>query len=151
MNARSHNALLLVAAACVSHPREAELSRYEFERVRMGVPFRLTFYAPDAAGARTAALAVFDRLRGLDQALSDWNRASEGHENWLVMIGICTHLGCIPKGQRAGDLKGEFEGWFCPCHGSHYDTAGRIRKGPAPRNLEVPPYSFLTDSKIKIG
>lgn len=86
-----------------------------------------------------------------DSPAVDWNRASEGHENWLVMIGICTHLGCIPKGQRAGDLKGEFEGWFCPCHGSHYDTAGRIRKGPAPRNLEVPPYSFLTASKIEIG
>jgi len=86
-----------------------------------------------------------------DAPAIDLNRASESHENWLVMIGICTHLGCIPKGQRAGDLKGEFEGWFCPCHGSHYDTAGRIRKGPAPRNLEVPPYSFLTDSKIKIG
>ena len=86
-----------------------------------------------------------------DSPAVDWNRASEGHENWLVMIGICTHLGCIPKGQRAGDLKGEFEGWFCPCHGSHYDTAGRIRKGPAPRNLEVPPHSFLTASKIEIG
>lgn len=86
-----------------------------------------------------------------DAPAIDLNRTSDGHENWLVMIGICTHLGCIPKGQRAGDLKGEFEGWFCPCHGSHYDTAGRIRKGPAPRNMEVPPFSFLTDTKIKIG
>ncbi|GJM01697.1 MAG: ubiquinol-cytochrome c reductase iron-sulfur subunit [Rhodomicrobium sp.] len=70
---------------------------------------------------------------------------------WLVLIGICTHLGCIPRGQAAGDLHGDFGGWFCPCHGSHYDTSGRIRKGPAPRNLEVPPYAFVTDSKIKIG
>lgn len=65
---------------------------------------------------------------------------------WLVMIGICTHLGCIPLGQR-----GEFGGWFCPCHGSHYDTSGRIRKGPAPSNLAIPPYTFITPKKIKIG
>ena len=70
---------------------------------------------------------------------------------WLVVIGICTHLGCIPKGQRPGDPVGEFGGWFCPCHGSHYDTSGRIRKGPAPKNLVVPPYEFLDDLLIRIG
>jgi len=82
---------------------------------------------------------------------SDANRTKAGHENFLITIGICTHLGCIPKGQAIGDSKGDFGGWFCPCHGSHYDTAGRIRKGPAPRNLEVPPYDFVGDAKIKIG
>ena len=65
---------------------------------------------------------------------------------WLVMVGVCTHLGCIPLGQQ-----GEFGGWFCPCHGSHYDTSGRIRKGPAPDNLPVPEYEFLDDTTIKIG
>ena len=70
---------------------------------------------------------------------------------WLVLVGICTHLGCIPKGQRTGDNLGEYKGWFCPCHGSHYDTSGRIRKGPAPDNLPVPPYKFLNDNKIKLG
>ncbi len=70
---------------------------------------------------------------------------------WLIMIGVCTHLGCIPKGQKSGDPLGEYGGWFCPCHGSHYDTAGRIRKGPAPKNLVVPPYSFVEDTKIQIG
>ena len=70
---------------------------------------------------------------------------------WLVMVGICTHLGCIPKGQKPGEKKGDFGGWFCPCHGSHYDVSGRIRKGPAPKNLPVPSYSFLSDTKIKIG
>src|SRR3954464_5049356 len=70
---------------------------------------------------------------------------------WLIVVGICTHLGCIPLGQRTGDDRGEFGGWFCPCHGSQYDTSGRIRKGPAPRNLEVPPYEFLTDTSIRIG
>lgn len=70
---------------------------------------------------------------------------------WLVMVGICTHLGCVPKGQKVADEKGDYDGWFCPCHGSHYDTAGRIRRGPAPLNLEVPEYSFLSDTKIKIG
>lgn len=82
---------------------------------------------------------------------TDAERTKEGHENWLVQIGICTHLGCIPKGQKVGDVRGEFGGWFCPCHGSHYDTAGRIRKGPAPRNLDVPPYEFISDTQIKIG
>jgi ubiquinol-cytochrome c reductase iron-sulfur subunit len=81
----------------------------------------------------------------------DAKRVKWGHENWLVMIGICTHLGCIPKGQGLTDAKGDYGGWFCPCHGSHYDTSGRIRKGPAPRNLEVPRYEFVSDTKIKIG
>ena len=70
---------------------------------------------------------------------------------WLVMIGVCTHLGCIPKGQNPGEPKGEYGGWFCPCHGSHYDTSGRIRKGPAPENLWIPPYDFLDDSTVKVG
>ncbi len=70
---------------------------------------------------------------------------------WLIMVGICTHLGCIPLGQKANDPKGEYAGWFCPCHGSHYDSSGRIRKGPAPKNLVIPAYTFLTDTTIKIG
>ncbi len=70
---------------------------------------------------------------------------------WLVLIGICTHLGCVPLGQRPTDDRGPFGGWFCPCHGSAYDTSGRIRQGPAPRNLEVPPYTFLSDNRIRIG
>lgn len=70
---------------------------------------------------------------------------------WLVTIGICTHLGCVPAGQKGSDVKGEYNGWFCPCHGSHYDTSGRIRKGPAPKNLDVPPYEFISDTVIKIG
>jgi len=72
-------------------------------------------------------------------------------DEWLVMIGICTHLGCIPSGQRSGDLIGNWGGWFCPCHGSHYDTSGRIRKGPAPKNLVVPPYKFKENDVIEIG
>jgi ubiquinol-cytochrome c reductase iron-sulfur subunit len=70
---------------------------------------------------------------------------------WLVMVGICTHLGCIPKGQMPTDPKGEWGGWFCPCHGSQYDTSGRIRKGPAPQNLPVPPYRFASDTQVVIG
>lgn len=70
---------------------------------------------------------------------------------WLVVVGICTHLGCIPQGQKVGEMKGEYNGWFCPCHGSAYDTSGRIRKGPAPLNLPIPPYTFLSDTLIKIG
>ena len=79
---------------------------------------------------------------------TDQNRAAEGEgrEKWLVVIGICTHLGCVPIGHM-----GEFDGWFCPCHGSEYDSAGRVRRGPAPENLAVPPYKFVSDTKISIG
>lgn len=70
---------------------------------------------------------------------------------WLVVVGVCTHLGCIPLGQQDGDPRGPYSGWFCPCHGSIYDSAGRVRKGPAPRNLDVPPYAFLGDIRIRIG
>jgi ubiquinol-cytochrome c reductase iron-sulfur subunit len=86
-----------------------------------------------------------------NKGAADGQRVKKGKENWLVLVGICTHLGCIPKGQGLSDFKGDYGGWFCPCHGSHYDTSGRIRKGPAPRNLEVPPYEFVSDTKIKIG
>jgi ubiquinol-cytochrome c reductase iron-sulfur subunit len=71
--------------------------------------------------------------------------------DWLIVIGVCTHLGCIPLGQKAGDPRGEYAGWFCPCHGSQYDTSGRIRKGPAPKNLYLPPYKFLEGDKVQIG
>ena len=82
----------------------------------------------------------------------DENRTLPGKEDWLVLIGVCTHLGCIPKDQWLGNEgNSDFEGWFCPCHGSHYDISGRIRKGPAPRNLAVPKYAFISDTVIKIG
>jgi ubiquinol-cytochrome c reductase iron-sulfur subunit len=78
-------------------------------------------------------------------------RTKEGHENWLITMGVCTHLGCVPLGAGEGEVKGEFGGYFCPCHGSSYDTAARIRKGPAPKNLEVPEYAFTSDTVVKIG
>jgi ubiquinol-cytochrome c reductase iron-sulfur subunit len=78
-------------------------------------------------------------------------RTKPGKENWLITLGVCTHLGCVPLGAAAGEVKGEFGGYFCPCHGSHYDTAGRIRKGPAPLNLVVPEFAFLSDTVVKIG
>ena len=70
---------------------------------------------------------------------------------WLILVGVCTHLGCIPLGQKTTEPRGDFGGWFCPCHGSHYDTSGRIRKGPAPKNLPVPIYTFLDDNTVRIG
>lgn len=72
-------------------------------------------------------------------------------EEWLIVIGVCTHLGCIPLGQKAGDPRGDWGGWFCPCHGSAYDTAGRVRRGPAPRNLDLPPYEFIENETVSIG
>jgi ubiquinol-cytochrome c reductase iron-sulfur subunit len=70
---------------------------------------------------------------------------------WLIVVGVCTHLGCIPLGNKPGDDRGQFGGWFCPCHGSVYDTSARIRQGPAPQNLFVPPYEFTSDTAVKIG
>ena len=70
---------------------------------------------------------------------------------WIVLVGICTHLGCIPLGNKSTDPRGEYGGWFCPCHGSQYDVSGRVRHGPAPSNLAVPDYAFLTDTKVKVG
>lgn len=80
---------------------------------------------------------------------SDANRGSKAE--WLVLLGVCTHLGCTPTVSTPQSPQGEYGGWLCHCHGSEYDTAGRIRKGPAPQNLAVPPYSFLSDTKIKVG
>ncbi|MBO6527246.1 ubiquinol-cytochrome c reductase iron-sulfur subunit [Erythrobacter sp.] len=79
------------------------------------------------------------------------DRTKEGREDMLVTMGVCTHLGCVPLGAAEGEVKGEFGGYFCPCHGSHYDTAGRIIKGPAPTNLEVPEYEFTSDTVIRVG
>ncbi len=78
-------------------------------------------------------------------------RTKPGKEQWLITMGVCTHLGCVPLGASAGEIKGEFGGYFCPCHGSSYDTAGRIRKGPAPKNLMVPDYVFRSDTVVEVG
>ena len=88
-------------------------------------------------------------VASLRDPMEDKDRVQQ--EEWLVLEGVCTHLGCVPLGQKMTDTKGEYNGWFCPCHGSHYDTSGRVRKGPAPDNLPVPPYKFISDTKIIIG
>jgi ubiquinol-cytochrome c reductase iron-sulfur subunit len=82
-----------------------------------------------------------------DAPATDQNRTLDEAGEWLVMMGVCTHLGCVPLGNNSGD----YDGWFCPCHGSHYDTAGRIRKGPAPRNLPIPLAEFVDETTIKLG
>ncbi len=90
-------------------------------------------------------------LNQLIEPVPDSQRVKPGHEAWIIVIGICTHLGCIPLGNKPTDPRGDWGGWFCPCHGSQYDTAGRVRHGPAPANLNLPAYAFESDTKIKIG
>jgi ubiquinol-cytochrome c reductase iron-sulfur subunit len=85
-------------------------------------------------------------VKSLPDPQPDSARVKPGHDQWLIVIGICTHLGCIPLAHQ-----GDYDGWFCPCHGSQYDSSGRIRRGPAPLNLAVPPYTFVSDTKIRIG
>jgi ubiquinol-cytochrome c reductase iron-sulfur subunit len=96
--------------------------------------------------AKEIAEARDVNVANLPDPQADQDRVKPGHDQWLVVIGICTHLGCIPLPHE-----GNYDGWFCPCHGSQYDTSGRIRQGPAPANLVIPPYAFLSDSKIQIG
>jgi ubiquinol-cytochrome c reductase iron-sulfur subunit len=96
--------------------------------------------------AEDIAKAVADDNASLKDPARDEDRVKPGKAQWMILIGSCTHLGCVPT--FGG---GEYGGWFCPCHGSHYDTSGRIRKGPAPTNLAVPEYAFLSDTRVKIG
>jgi ubiquinol-cytochrome c reductase iron-sulfur subunit len=88
-------------------------------------------------------------LSQLPDPATDQSRVKK--DQWLVLVGVCTHLGCVPLGQKPTDPRGDYGGWFCPCHGSHYDTSGRIRKGPAPTNLLVPEYAFTSDTQIRVG
>lgn len=99
--------------------------------------------ATEIAAARATPLSE------LKDPIADQARTQKSE--WLVVVGVCTHLGCVPLGQKSTDARGEYGGWFCPCHGSHYDTSGRIRKGPAPANLPVPTYAFTSDTKIRVG
>jgi ubiquinol-cytochrome c reductase iron-sulfur subunit len=82
---------------------------------------------------------------------ADSDRVKPDHKNFLVMVGVCTHLGCIPQGISPGEIKGDYNGYFCPCHGSHYDTSGRVRKGPAPKNLAIPAVTFTSPTLVQIG
>ena len=116
----------------------------------------VSILGPNGAGKSTAMKAMLGLLNlksgsviinGKDISnLSPQDRVKEGKDEWLVMIGVCTHLGCVPLKD-----KGDFNGWFCPCHGSHYDVSGRIRKGPAPTNMEIPKFEFVDSNIIKIG
>lgn len=131
------------------------LSTTEFDMKPIQVGQRLTiswrgkpvFIAHRTAEEIKAARTV--DIAALRQPQSDAERVQK--PEWLVLVGVCTHLGCIPLGQNQGDPRGQYGGWFCPCHGSVYDTSGRRRAGPAPLNLEVPPYKFTSDTAIKIG
>lgn len=89
-------------------------------------------------------------LKELTDPQTDEERFKQ-YPQWLVVVGVCTHLGCVPSGQKPGDNRGQYGGWYCPCHGSIYDISGRVRGGPAPRNLEVPPYTFLNETTLKVG
>jgi ubiquinol-cytochrome c reductase iron-sulfur subunit len=122
----------------------------DLSKVPMGQTIRVKWRGkPVFIRRRTAeeiATARQEAVTDLRDPQNDQDRVKIGHEEWLVVVGVCTHLGCVPLSNQ-----GDFGGWFCPCHGSHYDLSGRIRKGPAPQNLLVPPYEFVSNEVIKIG
>lgn len=116
----------------------------------------ITLWRKQPLFVRNLTPAEIDQANAVDisslrdpQTLAE--RTVEGHANWLITLAVCTHLGCIPLGAGEGENKGPYGGYFCPCHGSAYDTAARIRQGPAPRNLEVPEYAFTSDTSVTIG
>jgi ubiquinol-cytochrome c reductase iron-sulfur subunit len=111
-----------------------------------GKPIFIRHLTPDEI-----ATAKATPMSALIEPVAESARVKPGHGEWAIMIGICTHLGCIPLGNKPTDPRGDFGGYFCPCHGSQYDMVGRVRHGPAPANLALPPYAFTTATKIKIG
>ncbi|MEM8772768.1 MAG: ubiquinol-cytochrome c reductase iron-sulfur subunit [Pseudomonadota bacterium] len=122
--------------------------------IRRRTPEEIDQAAAVPLSALKDASARNDNISGGGEATDDGrttNAAGEAKPEWLILVGVCTHLGCIPLGTTSGENKGDYGGWFCPCHGSHYDTSGRIRKGPAPENLAIPPYEFVSDTVVKIG
>lgn len=119
------------------------------EGQRTIVPWRgQPLFVGHRTGAEIAAARSVD-LRDLRDPEKDEARVQK--QEYCILVGVCTHLGCIPLGTKALDPRGEFGGWFCPCHGSQFDTSGRIRKGPAPTNLVVPPYAFISDEIVRVG
>jgi ubiquinol-cytochrome c reductase iron-sulfur subunit len=116
--------------------------------IRRRTPEEIAESAETPIGALKDKLARNDNLPAKADA-EDKNRVE--NPEYIVVVGVCTHLGCVPLGSAQGEVRGDFGGWFCPCHGSHYDNSGRIRKGPAPENLVVPPYQFTTPTTLLIG
>lgn len=155
-------AVAAVGAAATAWPLISQMNP-DASTIAAGAPIEVDL-APIAAGQdikvfwRGKPIYIMNRTKkqvdearavptaSLPDPQSDQSRVKEGHDQWLVVIGICTHLGCIPIAHEGG-----YDGFFCPCHGSVYDSSGRIRSGPAPTNLPVPPYAFISDTKIKIG
>ena len=122
----------------------------DISKVALGQEITIKWQGKPVFIRRRTAKEIADAVAGdhadLRDPQTDAERVKPGKAEWLILVGVCTHLGCVPTfGQ------GEYGGWLCPCHGSQYDTSGRIRKGPAPKNLAVPDYSFLSDTKVKIG
>jgi ubiquinol-cytochrome c reductase iron-sulfur subunit len=158
------NAMLAVGAAAVAYPLINQMNpaadtlalstiEVDVSAIEEGQAITVKWRGrPVFIRHRTAEEIKVAEAVNLDDLRDPQDDASRvENPKYLIIQGICTHLGCVPLGQKIGEVKGDFNGWFCPCHGSHYDTSGRIRKGPAPSNLEVPPYVFLSDSVIKIG
>lgn len=123
--------------------------------IEVGQAIKTTFRSQPLFVRRLTAAEIAEAGKTDASSLRDpqtlEERTVDGKTEWLVTMGVCTHLGCVPLGAGEGENKGEYGGYFCPCHGSHYDTAGRIRKGPAPKNLVVPEYAFTSDTAILVG
>lgn len=160
----STTAVGAVGAACVAWPFIDQMNpaadtlalasiEFDVSTVAEGQSVTLTWRGkPVFVRHRTPAEIEEAREVPLDDLRDPQTDAERAEKpEYLVMVGVCTHLGCVPLGQSVSDPKGDFGGWFCPCHGSHYDTSGRIRRGPAPLNLAVPEYQYISDTVVRIG
>ena len=125
----------------------------DISKVQVGQSIRVKWRGKPVFIRRRTKIEIEEAAKVQDSDLPDRQADASRVKKpeWLIVVGVCTHLGCVPLGQKVTDPRGDYGGWFCPCHGSHYDTSGRIRKGPAPKNLSVPDYVFLSDTNVRIG
>lgn len=148
MNPAADTLAMATTEVDISHVKEGQSISVQWQGKTVFIRHRTP---AEIEAARTVDVATLRDKQSDEDRVKASSFNGKAMPEWLIVVGVCTHLGCIPLGQKSTDPHGDFGGWFCPCHGSHYDTSARIRKGPAPLNLKIPKYVFLDATRIKIG